>query len=302
MHKIFVQTIPPISVLVLLGLWGLVHICPPLLASTKETLFTYRAAESESDARFNYDTSLLRLALENTIDSDGPYRLVPSPIMNFARARIYVEKNQLPNFIVKYSYQHDFKNRNMSFVPFPVDLGIVGLRVCFAHPEVVNQLAQVDNIQDLQRFTHGQGIGWTDSEILRHNGFDVTMTTQYESLFLMVANRRFDLFCRGANELLEEFTMHRHIENLSYDKAITISYPLPRFFYTNSANTEALDRIHRGLMTAYNNGSLQELWLKHYKASVDFAQLDRRKVFAIENPFVDGLDFDYSRFFYNPFK
>lgn len=296
------QTTPKIPFLVLLGLLALAHICAPQLALAKETLFTYRAPESDTDARYNYDTDLLRLALENTIDSDGPFRLVPSPRMNFARASTYLENNQLPNFIVKYSYQRDFESRNISFVPFPIDLGIVGFRVCFAHPEVVRQLAQVENIEDLKRFTHGQGVGWTDIEILRHNGFEVTTTTQYESLFLMVANRRFDLFCRGANELLEEFTLHKHIKNLSYDRTIAISYPLPRFFYTNSANKAALDRIHRGLLIAYNNGSLQELWLKHYKESIDFARLEHRKVFPIENPFVDGLEFDYSRFFYDPFK
>lgn len=287
---------------VLAGLWLFVINCSILIAANEETVFTYRSPESENDARYDYNTSLLRLALESTIDSDGPYQLIPSPVMNYTRAALYVENNTYPNFFIKLSYKPEHENRNMSYVPFPVDLGIVGYRVCFAHPEVIEKLSKVETIQDLQRFTHGQGHGWMDREILRHNGFNVTVVAQYESLFWMVAKRRFDLFCRGANELFEEFRAHQHIQGLAYDKSIAISYPLPRFFYTNSKNVEALDRIHRGIIKAYNNGSLEELWIKHYKKSIDFSQLGRRKNFRIENPFVKELDFDYSRFFFNPME
>lgn len=301
-HKTFSLIITKAFLLVFPGLWFLSFHCSALLASNQETVFTYRAAESESDARYDYDTSLLRLALENTVDSDGPYRLVPSPEMNYARAKVFVENNKLPNFFIKLSYEPEHEKRNMSYVPFPVDLGIVGYRVCFAHPAIVEELSGVETLQDLQKFTHGQGNGWSDIEILRHNGFDVTRVAQYESLFAMVATRRFDLFCRGANELREEFSTHQHIQNLSYDKSFTIAYPLPRFFYTNSANTKALDRIHRGTLEAYKNGSLHELWRKHYQASIDFAQLGKRKTFPIENPFVKKLDFDYSQFFFRPNK
>ncbi len=281
--------------------WIVIYLGYPVVAATKETIFTYRSAESKLDVRYNYDTSLLQLALENTLDTDGPYKLIPSPLMNFARAHAYIQENSLPNFFVKLSYELDFQNRNMAFVPFPVDLGIVGYRVCFAHPEVVDQLSQVQSLEDLRRFTHGQGSGWSDVKILRHNGFNVTVAPSYQSLFRMVALRRFDLFCRGTNELLDELTSHQHIQNLSYDSSFTIAYPLPRFFYTNAANSDALDRIRRGILIAYNNGSLQALWRKQYQKSVDFARLSSRRVFTLENPLTDGLNFNYKQYFYNPF-
>lgn len=271
-------------------------------AAAKGTVFTYRTPESQTDSRYQYDTQLLQLALESTVETDGAYRLVPSPVMNFARARSFIKSNSLPNFILKLSYEPDFENNNMAYVPFPVDLGIVGYRVCFAHPEVVEQLSHVDSLDKLRSFTHGQGTGWTDIGILRHNGFDVTEVANYESLFKMVSTRRFDLFCRGANELLDEFKAHEHIQNLSYDKAIAFFYPFPRFFYTNAANTEALDRISRGLAIAYNNGSLQKLWTRRYKESVDFVGLDQRRIFTLENPLIESLSVDYQRYFLNPLE
>ena len=72
---------------------------------------------------------------------------------------------------------------------------------------------------------------------MQHNGFGVAVSPKYEDLFLMVANRRFDLFCRGANELLNELEAHQEIVNLSYDRSIVFHCPFPLFFYTNIENT-----------------------------------------------------------------
>jgi len=220
--------------------------------------------------------------------------------MNFARARSYLEFNSLPNLILKLSYDPVLESKGMAFVPFPVDLGIVGYRVCFAHPNITKRLSLVDSLEELRNFTHGQGAGWTDIEILRHNGFKVTEVATYESLFKMVANRRFDLFCRGANELFDEMKMHRHIQNLSYDKTLVIYYPFPRFFYTNAKNSSALDRLQRGLLKSYTNGSLQRLWRQHYKESIDFIELDQRRTFILVNPLINQLNFEYQKYFYNP--
>ena len=269
-------------------------------AAQNVTIFTYRAPESQTDLRYDYDNKLLQLALEKTVETDGPYLLVPSPIMNYARAQAYLKSNSLPNLILKLSYDPDFENRDMGFVPFPVDLGIVGYRICFAHPEISKALSQVDSLENLRRFNHGQGNGWADVDILRHNGFKVIEIPLYENLFNMVARRRFDLFCRGANELLDEMKMHQHIQNLSYDKSMILFYPFPRFFYTNTANSSALERIQRGLEKSYEDGSLQSLWRQHYKASIDFVELDQRRLFVLENPLVEHLDFDYQKYFYNP--
>ena len=264
------------------------------------TVFTYRAPESENDHRYQYDTLLLQLALENTIETDGPYRLVKSPVMNYSRAHLYLETNALPNLILKLSYESKYKEKNMIYAPFPVDLGIVGYRVCFANPRVVNQLSHVNSFEELRKFSHGQGLGWSDTEILRHNGFKVTEVARYESLFKMVAKQRFDLFCRGANELLGELKTHNNIEGFSYDKSISIYYPLPRFFYMNSANKNGIDRISRGLKIAYEKGEVKKLWELEYKESIEFAELDKRKIFFLENPLIEDLSTDYQKYLYNP--
>ncbi len=273
----------------------------PSSAIGEQTLFTYRAPESTADHRYDYDTAALRLALEKTRQEYGDYRLEASPAMTFPRAISALSKNEYPNFFVKLSYEASHvSQRNMTFAKFPVDLGIVGYRVCFTGPESNAKVRTARTLDDLKQFSIGQGRGWADVEILRSNGFKVVEASNYENLFLMVANGRFDLFCRGTNELLDEYETHKNIGQLSYDQTFSIAYPLPRFFFTHQSNRQAAERVTRGLLLAFRDGSLQELWRQNYGQSIDFVRLDKRRIFWIENPLLKGLDFDYRQFFLNP--
>lgn len=274
---------------------------PPARSDQALTVFTYRAPESDSDHRYDYDTAALRLALEKTRREYGPYRLEPSPAMTFPRAISAVSRNEYPNFFVKLSYEEEHvAQRNMTFARFPVDLGIVGYRVCFTSTQSREKVKAAKSLDDLKKFSIGQGRGWADVEILRHNGFQVVEASNYENLFRMVASQRFDLFCRGTNELLDEYEAHRDIENLTYDQTFSIAYPLPRFFFTHQSNSKAAERITDGLLAAFRDGSLQALWRKNYWNSINFVRLDKRRIYWIENPLLKGLDFNYRQYYFNP--
>lgn len=272
----------------------------PLLFA--QTVITYRTPESKTDSRYDYDTAVLDLALQKTVDSYGDYRLVPSPRMNFGRTMNYLKNNELENLVVKLSYSQSHPADSFSFAAFPIDLGIVGFRVCFISDDIKEELSHVDDIQTLKKYTHGQGVGWSDIDILRTNGMQVKATAPYASLFKMVALNRFDLFCRGANELLDEYQVHKNIPKLSYDEHFSLVYPLPRFFYSNSANKKVLLRIEQGLIKAHADGSLQTLWWRHYGDSIRFSKLEKRILFRLDNPLLEGLDESYQQYFFNPLQ
>jgi hypothetical protein len=263
------------------------------------TVFTYQYKETELDKRREYPQQLLQLALEKTIDKYGEYKLVPSPMLNTARAIKLAEENKLENFFVRQSVSKDLLNK-MGYVPFPVDLGIVGYRVFFVSPSAKEKLKSVKTIDELKKFTIVQGIGWLDSDILKENGFNVEIGTNYNGLFKMVAENRVDLFPRGANELLIEYQNFKKIINIQYDKNLLLYYPLPRFFFTHKSNKEAIKRIYEGLIAAYEDGSLLELWNRYYRKSVEFANLKNRKMFKLENPFLTGIDTSYEKYIYKP--
>ncbi|HEH9439195.1 TPA: hypothetical protein SIA39_001155 [Aeromonas sobria] len=265
-----------------------------------ETRYTYVSPESERDPRTTYDRELLRLVLDKTRAAFGDYELIPAPIMTKARARLSMQLNSFPNLFVMESYSSALDELGLIHTNFPIHLGIVSYRICFVSPERQAAVAKVTDIKGLRQFTFGQGKGWLDVEILRHAGLKVVEVEGYEQLFKMVARGRFDLFCRGINELRSEQLTHQEIEGLKVDNALMLYYPLPRVFYTNPANREALKRVEQGLKLVWQDGSLQALWRKSFGPSIAFAHPRLRRLIKLENPFLKGIGFDYQPYFYNP--
>ena len=101
-------------------------------------------------------------------------------------------------------------------------------------------------LTELKQFSIGQGLGWLDTQILRHNGFKVIEGTSYEGLFKMVARSRVDLFGRGANEILSEYQARANDLQLIADTSIILYYPFPRFFFTSKKNLKAIQRVRAG--------------------------------------------------------
>lgn len=278
-----------------IGLFCILLITLPLQA---EMLISFRDAESPKDRRHEYNLALLKLALEQTRSDYGGYQLISAPAMNIARSVQALKKNEYPNLVVELSYEDRYAETSLTYIPFPVDLGVVGYRICFTAPKL--RLPLPTEKRQLQDYIIGQGIGWADVDILRHNGFRVMEVGNYESLFKMVAANRFDLLCRGINELYPEYESHSEIPGLRYDTSLAIHYPLPRFFFIHQSNQLARERIHQGLLRAYQDGSLQRLWQREYQDSIDQADLARRVIISLDNPLIRTLPNGYQQYLYDP--
>ncbi len=250
---------------------------------------SYRGPESAHDLRYEYNLAILRLALDNTRDEYGDYRLHAEPPMNTARSIQALRKNAAPNLILELSYEDRHAQSELDYVPFPVDLGVVGYRICFVAPKTLARGPMPTTLSDLRKLTIGQGIGWADSAILRHNGFNVIESGQYENLFRMVSANRFDLFCRGINEIFPEYAAHHDLPGLKMDQQILLYYPLPRFFFLHRDNQRLKARVMKGLQRGYASGQLQALWQHAYLEGVKAANAANRQLFILDNPVISTL-------------
>lgn len=262
-----------------------------------ETVFTHRIAESEGDTRPDYEVAVLKLALEKTQAEYGAFRLEGAPRINVTRSIHSIRANTFSNFFYSLGYEEIYDSyKEMAYVPFPIDMGVLSYRTCFTSEQNLENLAKITTLDDLKNFSHGQGRGWVDAKILQLNGFKVIEVEQYDKLFKMVAADRFDLFCRGANEIKSEYDLRHTIKGIAYDRSVLIYYPMPIFLYTNKSNVAAIERVTKGLKKAYADGSLQKLWSLQHQASVDFAELGKRKIFRLENPLIKGVNFDHEQY------
>jgi hypothetical protein len=272
----------------------------PILGISKN-IFVYHSQDNDKDTRKLYEIEVLKLALDKTIDKYGDYELIPSAKMNIKRAILTLQQNLIENFILKMSATKEFMDE-LSYANFPIDRGVLGYRVSFISPLMKERIKDINTLEELKKLSIGQGVGWLDTEILKYNGFNVKVISNYDGFFYMISLNRIDLFSRGINEILSEYKSFAHIKNLDYDRTFLLHYPLPRFFFAHKSNQKSIERIEKGLIIAFEDGSLDKLFDKYYKPSIDFLNLKDRKLYKLENPFLEGIDNNYEKYIFNPFK
>lgn len=146
-------------------------ICTTTSVFAKEFEVTYFAEEANRDI---YYRELIKLALDKTQSKYGKYTLTTIANVPTQRRFAYLQQNKLPNAIVLRGYDRKFHaSGNLTYIDFPVDLGLLGMRICFVSSQSKDKVKQVKSLSELKQFSIVQGIGWADNEILRENGFSV---------------------------------------------------------------------------------------------------------------------------------
>lgn len=259
-----------------------------------EFIVSHRAPFSDGDKHHIYSTQLLRLALEKTRKEYGDFILRPIPPRNYARAVKAVVDDAYPNLIIETSYEQALTHHaKLEFINFPMDLGVLGYRVCFINPKLKASGKKIATLEQLRQYSFVHGVGWADTIIFRHNGLKVQEIENYNGIFLMVIGGRVDFFCRGANEILGEMEQFSELKELTIDEQFLLVYPLPRFFYLNGKNKLAKKRIELGLQRAYADGSLQALWKANFLPSLELVGLTKRKAILLENPLLGNLKMSF---------
>ncbi|WJG10297.1 hypothetical protein [Aliiglaciecola sp. LCG003] len=242
---------------------------------------------------------MLELALTKTKTEYGDFELrkVEGDI-NLGRLMKQMGKGVYTNFFFKVSITDDLL-ANFHVLKFPIDRGISGYRIAYAHKDTGEQLCSMYNEESLKRLILVQGTGWLDSSILGYNGFNVYNVSNYESMFDMVDTKRADLFFRGINEIgLEKGYLDGHYKNLVVEPCLAFYYPLPRFFVTNKNNLKNGARVELGLRKAFEDGSFIKLWEEYFLANIERANVSERNIIQLENPFIKTLDEQYKKYNY----
>jgi len=245
---------------------------------------TYPATESRTDTRFDDLKEILRAALDETVDTDGPYTLAASSrYVNEARYLAEIRDGGGEANVV-WSSTSDEKERALLAIRFELRKGLLGYRIALIDQRRQQEFDRVSTFADLRKLTIGQGIGWGDVAVYQAAGMKVT-TAPYEALFRMVANDRFDLFPRGVGEAFRERAAHHdEVPGLSVERGLLLYYPWPYYFFCNRKDTALAARIERGLKRMRADGSFDRIFWKYNRAAIDQARMRERRVIRIPNP------------------
>lgn len=254
-------------------------------AATPPQQIVYPRPESEHDSRYLYDWEVLRTALEKTRASFGPFELrQASQYMSPARVTAEAAGGGPINMFVRAtSLQLEQQFRP---VRIPVDRGLIGYRLLLVRPEDLPAFGEVKTLDQLRRFSIGQGRGWVDVGILQAAGFKVVEGNNYDGLFSMLAVKRFDALSRSVDEALREYDERHQQIGFEVEPGVALYYPLARYFFTRrDAEGEALARrLEAGLEAMVQDGSLQALFMSYKGPLIKRSGLAQRRLFRIANP------------------
>lgn len=263
---------------------------------------THKRPEFGDLNRKTFEQSVIQLALEKTQGKTGSFEMVPINVISRNHAIAALNQNQYKNFVMVLSYEDVLmESGNLIYIPFPLELGALSYRICYANKNLIDKVQQIHNLQQLQQYKIGVGTGWVDAKILQHHGLQTVEGSNITSLFRMTQAGRVDIFCPSPTEYFHELRTEK-VADLQLDNKLALYYPLPKFIFSHKNNEALMSRLKEGIDIAYKDGSYQQLWHETHAQDLARAKLDERHFIRMQNPFLTTLKDDYQRYLFNPLK
>lgn len=234
---------------------------------------------SRDDANARYALAMVELAMQK---AGEPYELrVTSGELTAARLQQDTAEGRID---LIWAATTEEVEAMLLPVRIPLYKGLLGYRVFIVHQDNRDVFSRVQSFADLKQFVFGQGRGWPDTDILRHNGLKVETGT-YQGLFLMADGQRFHAFPRGINEPWNEIDARPDLE-LTVDPHLMLLYHMPFYLLVTPTRPDLAETIERGLTIAINDGSFDELFLNDpmVKMVIEQGNIAHRRAFELENP------------------
>lgn len=219
-----------------------------------------------TEARAHYEVELLREILERTADRYPEYQLeTVTRHMSSRRGRVEVARGERINVYVS-SLRKDYltETGQLRIVRQPIMDGLLGYRAIIIRrdfQEAFNRALAEDRLETL---TVGQGVDWEDATILRHNGFTVSDSGEYQNLLPMLAHERFDTVFLGMIEAAPEISARGLGDTLMIDERKIIYYPHAMVFHVSQHEPLLAERIEVGLAELVEDGTQRALMEKHF--------------------------------------
>ena len=262
---------------------------PPSAPRGEAMTYIHHPPESARDVRYHYQWEVLRTALEKTRPKWGPYVLRAADDVMTERRQGYELRNATGNLTVMYLGTTPDFERELVPVRIPIDRSLGGYGIFLVRAGEQARFDAVRSLDDLRQFSYGLGLGWIDVEILRSNGFKVVTGSSYDGLFEMLVNRRFDVFLRGAVEILDEHEPRKaELRDLRIEDSLILYYPLPMYFWfaKTPEGRRLAERAEDGLRLMLADGSYDEVFDRYQRWKIERLHLKTRTIYRIENPFL----------------
>ncbi|MBW8829632.1 MAG: hypothetical protein JF606_09410 [Burkholderiales bacterium] len=277
---------------------------PVSAADSKEPLIVkvraFRGTAASTDDAKEYKYQVLKLILEKTEKTDGPFR-IQAPQQELPQARDFemVKQGYVDVILTVTSPERE---RELHPIRIPFEKGLYGYHIFIINESDQPKFSAVRTLDDLRKLWAGLNEIWPENKIFRANGLNVVATAGYRELFHMLKERRFDYFPRTAWEPWRELR-DMNIPGLVAEKDLLVYYPAPGYIFTSKENLKLADRLERGLRMAIEDGSLDKVFYNniYMKEALELGNMKNRRLFKLEaDPLSPETPLNDKRLWYTP--
>ena len=256
------------------------HIQPPRQDSRLQ-LVKLASPKSTMDRRNDYTIALMNKVLENTKEEFGPYQVMYMPAMSRKRQFSEMTRDGAINISDAPACKDWDKVLNPVF--FPLRRGLQNYRLLMIHREDASTFANIKTLKELQAARAGTHHHWMNSRVLESANFTLVQGNDYEGLFHMLNQRRFDYFPRALNEVFNEYEARKKIiPALIIEPTKALNIQSPTFFYVSKKEEQLQARLEKGLWQLQNSGELQQFFNNFHNEDNYRAALKGRQIFKID--------------------
>jgi hypothetical protein len=240
--------------------------------------------------RDDYQVAALTLALQKTTPAYGPFsvlRVLDS--MSTSRARLEVHAGKRINVHAGPWRDLDAGEplERSHLIGTAVMGGLLGYRRLIVRKEDLPKYKSITEAQ-LKKLVAGQGRGWVDVAVLRHNGYQVEDSGNLATLLDMLINQRFDYLPISVIEA-DSLLHAQAADQLTLVPELTLYYPLPVVYYVSPGAPKLAERLEAGLAEAKSDGSLDELTARHFKKEIQQVKASAHRCFILSNPLLPKI-------------
>ena len=261
-------------------------LCGLLLSSWVMAIDVIKAniGESISDQRIHFKKQVLINALDLTKPKYGEYKIdIKKYYMNGDRS--FVELTAGNNINVYFALTQEEMERIAIPIRIPVRRGLVSYRLLLIKKGTEYLFSNVNTIEDLKKIQVGADTAWTTYEILRSHNFNIVPVADYDSMFNMLARKRFKYIPRTLNEIYDEVDRH---DNKFYDfvvePSLVLHIPSLTYIFVSRQSPRIADRLKEGLEMMVENGDLLKIFNRFFSDSIEKSDIKNRKIIYIDNP------------------
>lgn len=227
----------------------------------------------------HYPIRLLEAALEK-----AGQRFVARPAsLMMTQSRGLLELQARRGIDVMWTMTSPQREAELRPIRIPIYRGLIGWRLLMVRAKDLGRFAGVRRAEDLREVEFLQGHDWPDTEILRANGLRVQTSSDYPSMFKMLASGRAQAFPRSVIEIWNELDANREL-GLVAEPNLVLVYPAAFYYFVNKDNEALAQAIERGLRAMQADGSFERLFGEFHGALMQEAQLARRRMIVLHNP------------------